>query len=438
MNEEMKSRKGLYVLLAILVAISIWIYEDEIGTTGVPNQVETTITDIPIIYTGEEDLAERGLMMLPEETTETMDLTITGGRRQVAHFSRDNIRVTVNLDYVEHDGVQMVSYSSVTSSNRRFSQSMITVRTPNMPTVNIKELNRKTVDVRCDLVGNLADGYTAGELVLSQTTVELQGQAVDVDPISYAKVTLNIGNQATESVSQELKLELYDASNQLVSNSNVRLMDETVQATLPVFVTKELQLIVDFKEADGLKKSNLDYEIKPSTIMVSGDASKLKNVKSIVLGEFELLDLLASGTSSHTYPIMIPDGCQNLSGVTRATLEVKFKDLERTQVVTDQFQFVNAPSGKHVDILSDSMTVSIYGTAEDVAAVTGSDLTIQVDLSNYTAASGTYTMPVTILENAEGDIGISGSYHLQFTIRDAEDVPEDIESSGMSGTESAE
>lgn len=437
MNEEMKSRKGLYILLALLVAISIWAYEDEFGTNDGPRQIETTITDVPIVYVGEEKLADRGLMMLPEETTETMDLTITGGRRQVSWFSRDNIRVAVNLDSVERAGVQMVAYSSITSNSRRFTQSMVTLRTPSMATVNIKELSRKTVDIRCDLIGNLADGYTAGELILSQTTMELQGQAEDIDSISYAKVTLDIGNQATESISEELTVQLYDTANQLVTNPNIRMVDETVRATLPVFVTKELQLIVDFKEADGLKKSNLDYEIKPSTIMVSGDASKLKNVKSIVLGEFDLLDLLGSGTSTHTYPIIIPDGCQNLSGVTRATLEVKFEDLERKQVVTDQFRFLNAPSGKYVDILTDSMTVSIYGTSEDVAAVTGEDLTILVDLSNYAAASGTYTMPVTVEEAAAGDIGISGSYHLQFTIRDAGDVPEDTESD-TPDTEAAE
>ena len=173
MNEEMKKHKGLYILLAILVAVSIWVYEDEVGKTGVPNQVETTITDIPVVYAGEERLSDRGLMMLEDETTATMDLTISGGRRQLATLSRDNMRVTVSLDGVDEAGIQSVAYSSITSSNRRFSQGMIVMRTPNVVTVNIKELNRKTVDIRCDLVGNLAEGYNAGELVLSQTSVEL-------------------------------------------------------------------------------------------------------------------------------------------------------------------------------------------------------------------------------------------------------------------------
>lgn len=424
MNEEMKSRKGLYILLAILVAISIWIYEDE--TKG--RQVETTITDIPIVYMGEERLADRGLMMLPEETTETMDLTISGSRREVAALSRDNMRVTVILDGIDRAGIQSVSYSSIASSNRRFTQDMIAMRTPGMVTVNIKELNRKTVDIRCELAGKLADGYNAGELVLSQTSVELQGQAEDIDVVSYAKVTLDIGNQADESVSQELKLKYYDANDQLVTNPNIRPVVESIQVTLPVFVTKELPLVVEFKEANGLKKSNLNYEIKPATIVVSGDASKLKNVKTIVLGEFDLMDMLGSNASSHTYPIIIPDGCQNLSGVTRATLEVEFKDMARAQVTTDQFQFLNAPGGKHVDVLTKEVTVTIFGTTEDVAEVSSEHLTIRVDLGNYAAASGTYTIPVTVVEDAPGDVGVTGTYQVQVTIREVGDeLPEEGE-----------
>ena len=418
MNEEMKSRNSLYLLLAFLVAISIWVYVDEFGNDGNPRETETTITDIPITYVGEENLTDRGLMLLPEETTATMDLTISGGRRQVAALSREQMRVVVNLDGISRAGVQSVAYSSITSTGKRFTQSMIEMRTPGMATVNIKELNRKAVDVRCELVGNLAEGYTAGELILSHAMLELQGQAADINPVSYVKVTLDIGDQATESVTQDLEFRYYDARDQLVTNPNIRPVVETIQVTLPVFVTRELPLVVDFKEADGLRESNLNYVINPSTIVVSGDASKLKNVKSIVLGEFDLMDLLGSDAHSHTYPIIIPDGCQNLSGVTRATLEIDFKDMARTQVTTSRIEFLNAPADKIVENLTESVTVNIFGTAGDVAEVTGEDLTVQVDLANYAAASGTYTVSAVVAEDAPGDIGITGTYQVQVTIRE--------------------
>lgn len=432
MNEELRKRKGLYLLLAILVAVSVWIYVDEFGNNGKPRETERTITDIPITYVGEENLADRGLMLLlDEETNTTMDLTISGGRRQVSFLGRDDIRVTVNLNSVERAGLQSVT-PTITSTDRHFSRDMVVSQTPSIAMVNIRELYSKTVEIRCELVGNLAEGCSAGELALSQTTLELRGQAEDIDPVAYAKVTLDIGDNAKETVTQKLEFSYYDSNDQLVTNPNIRPTVETVQVTLPVFVTKELELVVNFKESDGLRVSNLNYEIKPSTIVVSGDASVLKHVDTITLGEFDLLDLLGSGASSHTYPIIIPDGCQNLSGVTRATMEIEFKDIAKSQVVTNQFTYTNLAEGKYVEILTQELGVTIFGTAGEVAAVTGEDILVEVDLSNYAAASGTYTVPATVKVEASGDIGVTGTYQVQVTIR--EQSPEQPEQETEPGT----
>ena len=425
MNDELKKRKGVYLLLAILVAISIWVFEDEFGDNGNPRETETTITDIPITYIGEENLADRGLMMLVEEDTDTtLDLTISGARRQVSFLGRDDLRVTVNLNSVDRAGIQSLT-PTITSTDRHFSRDMVVSQSPSIATVNIKELNSKAVEIRCELVGNLAEGCSAGELVLSQTMLELRGQAEDIAPVAYAKVTLDIGENANETVTRKLEFTYYDLYDQVVINPNIRPTMETVQVTLPVYVTKELSLSVDFKESDGLKKSNLNYEIKPSTIVVSGDASVLNHVDTIVLGEFDLLGLLGSGASSHTYPIIIPDGCQNLSGVTRATLETEFKDMAKQQVTTSHFTHKNLPAGKQVDILTRELDVTIFGTTADVAAVTGEKITAEVDLSNYAGASGTYTVPADITVETDGDIGVSGTYHVQVTIR--EQVPDQPE-----------
>ena len=423
MNDELKKRKGVYLLLAVLAAVALWFYVDEFGNNGGPYETEVVINDIPITFVGEDGLADRGLMLLlDEETDTTLDLTLSGGRRQVVSLGRDDLRVTVNLNSVDRAGIQSLA-PTITSTKRHFSRDMIDSQSPSITMVNIKELNSKTVEIRCELVGNLAEGCSAGELVLSQTTLDLRGQAADIDPVAYAKVTLDIGDNANETVTQKLEFSYYDSHDQLVVNPNIRPTVETVQATLPVFVTKELSLVVDFKESAGLRKSNLDYEIKPSTILVSGDASVLNRVDTIVLGEFDLLDLLGSGASSHTYPIMIPDGCQNLSGVTRATLEIEFKDMARNQVITDRFAYTNLPDGKQVDILTQELGVTIFGTSEDVAAVTGGDISVEVDLSNYAAASGTYTVPATVRVETSGDIGVTGTYHLQVTIHERSPEP---------------
>ena len=45
-NEQGKKRKVLYILLALLAAISMWIYADEFGNNGGHRLIEKTIPSI--------------------------------------------------------------------------------------------------------------------------------------------------------------------------------------------------------------------------------------------------------------------------------------------------------------------------------------------------------------------------------------------------------
>ena len=420
-NEKVTSQwKSLYMLLAIIAAISMWFFVDEFGNNGGPHTAKVTITDIPIHYNGEAALAERGLMLMEEETSTTLDLTIVGARRKVVQLQRDDIRVTVNLIEVESAGIQPVDYR-ITFADRSFSENMITQRSISDATVNISELHSKTVDILCELKGNVAEGYSAGQLELSQETLEIRGEPGAIDPVSYVKVILDLGENTMETVSQELQFLYFDENHHAVSGYEIHPTVESITAKLPVYVTKQLQLVMDFREAPGVRASNLEYEIQPNTITVSGDAGQLKNINTIVLGEIDLLALRSSGADSYVYPIIIPEGCQNLSGVTQASLSIAFKDLISRSVSTNNITYTNLPQGKHVDILTQELPIRIFGTTEDVGTTTGEHISVTINLSNYSAASGTYTVPAVVTVDAPGDVGVAGSYQVQVTIRTLEE-----------------
>lgn len=423
-NEKGSSQwKSLYMLLAVVAAIAMWFFVDEFGNNGGPHTAKVTINDIPIHYNGEASLAERGLMLMDEETSTTLDLTIVGARRKVVQLQREDIRVTVNLIEVENPGIQTVDYR-INFTDRSFTENMITERSIDDATVNISELHSKTVDILCELKGNVAEGYSAGQLELSQETLEIRGEPDAIDPVSYVKVILDLGENTVETVSQELQFLYFDENHHAVSGYEIHPTVEYVTAKLPVYVTKQLRLVVDFQEAPGVRADNLDYEIQPKTITVSGDAGQLKNINTIVLGEVDLLALRNSGTYSYVYPIIIPEGCQNLSGVTQATLDIAFKDLITRAVSTSNITYTNLPQGKHIEILTQEMPVHIFGTTEDVEAVTGEHISVTANLANYSAASGTYTVPAVVTVDTSGDVGITGSYQVQVTIRTLEEPVE--------------
>ena len=189
-----------------------------------------------------------------------------------------------------------------------------------------------------------------------------------------------------------------------------------MQATLPVNVTKELKLVVDFIESPGARASNLNYTIEPETITVCGDAEKLRDVDSITLTSFDLTKL--SSATLYNYTIPLPEGCENLSGVTTATFRASFKDRTFATLTTSNFSLRNLPEGKDVSMLTEKLTVTVFGTSENVASLTGSDLEVIVDLADFGSAAGGYTVPATVRVKNGADVGVSGTYQVRVTIQD--------------------
>ena len=445
-NEKIGRRRVVYVLLSILVAAGIWLYADlTSGPNGTPQTQTREFLEIPIEYLYESTLTDRGLMLVDEDTDRTIDLELKGTRWLISSLDRSHIRVTASLYDVTSAGVQRVNYV-VSFTDSRFGNNAIQRENASfgMATVNISELYSRTIDVSCELVGGVADTYSAGQVELSHTEVEVRGLQEDINPISYAKVTLDIGANAVETVSRDLELQYYDENGRILDKSGIYSSVETVQATLPVFVTKELSLFVNFTDGPGCRARNTEYFIEPATIAVSGDATKLKDVETLELGKYDLRELGTTASENYTttnYLIILPDGCTNVSGVTRAALRIRFKDMTSATISTENISWLNLPEGKRVELLTDSLAVKVFGTEADVAALTGEDIAVTVDLDDYSAASGTYTIPAEVTVN-KGDVGISGLYQIQVTIREGgeeppppeeEAGPEDVEAAAPAG-----
>ena len=208
-----------------------------------------------------------------------------------------------------------------------------------------------------------------------------------------------------------------------VVGAGIRTTVEKVQVSLPVFVTKELRLTMNYIDAPGARIRNMKHVLDPGTIMVSGPAETLRDRETIVLGDFDLLSV-GNTESTHTYGITVPDGCTNLSGVTRSTLTISYPDKTSASVVTDRIRFENAPEGKNLEVQTPETVVSIFGTEADVDAVTGENITLVADLSDYSSALGSYTVPAVVEIDSGGDIGIAGTYEIQVAIREPGDEPE--------------
>lgn len=417
-NNQGDKANALYILISVLVAIAIWIYVDSSGNGGSAYETTVSVENIPVEFYGEDTyLADKGLMLL-DDTESTVSVEVSGSKTALMKLDVSAIRVRADVSDITSTGTQSISWRVIFPTS--FDSSNVSYK-PKKPStyavsVNVGELYRKSVDVRCDIQGAVAEGYIAGEVQCQPNVLELRGQQAEVEKISYAKVVLPIDN-IRETTTQTLTYKLYDENDREVDSVNVHPVTDRIQVVLPVNVIKELPLVINFVEAPGSRVANLDYTIEPLSVTVSGDAALLRDVDSIVLEEsFDLESF--SGEATYNYQITLPDGCENLSGVTRATLKIRYKDLVTATVTTSRIEYENAPEGKTVTVLTSDLPVTLRGTSADVNAVTPEDVILLADLRDVSSASGSYTVPVEVRVDTNGDVGVVGTYQIRITISD--------------------
>ena len=433
MENKERSRKGLYMVLAVLVAVIMWLFVNLTGgTNGAPRTTTQWFEDIPIEYIREDSLTSKGLMLLEENTDTAVDLKIESTYWTLANLTKEDIRVTVDLASISLAGKQMITYNYTISNSKFDSVLKVKERKPSSVYVNVAELHSKDIPVTCEVIGNVAEGCFAGQLQMSHSEINIRGQESDVSPVAYAKLVLDIGENAATTVSQSVTYQFYDAKDKLLENTNIHANVEEIHVVLPVSINKELKLVMNFIETPGIRAQSCDYSIQPETIVVSGDAMLLREINEIVLNDFELTSLTNEATT-YSYPIVIPDGCKNLSGITQAILQISRRDYAEQVLTVGNFEYTNLPTGKNVEIMTLDLPVRVFGTMDDVSALTSENLIAAVNLSEFSGAVGTYTVPAALKTNF-GDIGFVGDYEVQVRIYTEEDLPEQPSEDGLGET----
>ena len=406
--EPSNRRKVFYIIVSVFIASIVWFY------VNYSQEVTLTVSDVPVELLNEETtLAERGLMVLGNHDI-TVDLRLRVPRNIVFRFDTDKIRAVADLSAITAAGKQSLGYQLYYPSG--ISAHDVTVELPAVRSVQLEigELSRKEIEVRCKVVGNVAEGYIAGTLRLLPDMLEVRGQQVDIMSVNYALVTLNI-TDATASIVELLDYELYDFNDQPIHNPNIHPVSEQIQVTMPVMTVKEVPLVVDFIETPGVRLNHFTYALDFERIMISGDATTVESIDKIVLGTLDLSGLEAQETI--TYGITLPDGVNNLSGTTTATLIITYNDLTVKTLDATQFEYENLSTKREVSIVTSTLPVTLRGTQEDLDAVTPEQVRVVADLSDVADASGSYTVPANVYVDGL-DLGAVGEYEVTVHIGD--------------------
>lgn len=418
------TRKIITFGISLVLAFALWMYV----VTVVGPEYEETFRDVPVVYQGVSALKEKNLMILDDETP-TVDLKLSGNRRDLNKLSSSNIVVTLDLSKILDPGKTSYRYDVSYPGNVASDSVTIQSQNPTGITLEIVRSKEKKVPVHVSFdEAAIAEGYGFLPIEQELTEIQISGPEDVINQITQARIDLEINQENNKTdISGEYVASLCDAKGQQVDSRYVTVTTEgaeTINVSLPVRMKKVLPLTVQVIEGGGATEQNSPVTISPSTITVLGKEEVLKELEELSLGEIDLRQW-TENTESMTLPIELPEGLTNKSGVAEATVMVELPELTTREFVIgrDAFKKQNLPAGTYPEISTEQLIITVRGTKNAVDAMTDAMLSATIDLTDAKIGQmKDWTVEVQIVGEPDGVGIIGGPYTVWIEIMDASKV----------------
>lgn len=380
-------------IVSLLFAMLIWGY---VMVEVNPKRVKT-ITDVPISFSGESSLHDRGL-------------AVRGDRDDI--LRNVTVRVKVQLtDYTGLDASDISASVSLRPVNKAdtyklkidATSSLGTVEnvSPSEISIEVDELATMLVPIDVEYSGELPDGYWKSEPTLASQSIKVSGPRDDVSTISKAICTIDLEDRTT-SYNEAILLKYVDKNGDEIDTA--LFLDTLPSVVVKMDVMRIVELPINAADAvlgaDALPANYEVYDVvaTPPTVRVVGSENALSGLTGI---KIENIDVSGSTSSvQQNVVITAPEGTTLLDDP-NITVYVGIREKQ------DSAQFKGVPIetkglGKKLtaELSATECEVNITGRTSLMKLLRRKDVSVYVDLTGLTA--GTYKItPMVSLASKE-------------------------------------
>lgn len=416
MKKSLTNNIGLK-LLAFLFAFMLWLL-----VVNIDDPVDTkTFDSIPVTIEHAEVVTQDQRSYQVLDGTDTVSVTVSATRSVLEKISAENIVATADMRelYLESQipieiTIPGYEFESATANPRNVQ-------------VKIEQNKSDTFPITVTTTGTVRDGYVLGNVQADPERVTVNGPESVIDRISKVVAQVNVSGLSEDS-SIDAVLTYYDSDNNEISAEQLanNLGTTGVKVNVTLYHTARIPVTVDTSgvtAADGYSISEVTWT--PEEIQLAGEEEVLDALESIRIPADAVDITFISQRTEQTVDITpyLPEG-------TRLVDENGNNILVTARVAREGTKSFDIPVGSiTVDNLSDSLTVSGYGSGDDLEVHIGgpqeqlnslqlSDLTVSIDLKECTKA-GDYEVPVTItLPSDAADCTVETSVTVTVTLQE--------------------
>ena len=405
----MKS-KLLTALLSAVIALALWVY---VVTVVSPNS-DRQYQNVAVTLQGETMLQERGLMIVSRDMP-SVSLHLEGNRTDLDKLNSSNITLTADVSKIYDPGTHNLRFSPSYPGDVASGAISVLSQNPVAITIEVEERVSKPVPVSIRYDGTLQENFMADKenIQLDFENVNVTGPKSVIDKISMAQIAVDLSDQV-ETISQTYEYTLCNEAGEPVDAQLVTTDVEAVTLTLRIVRVKQIQLKFNIISGGGATAENTQITVESGyELQVSGSDNLLEGLETLEVGTIDLGMMEAD--EELTFPIKLPEGVANETGVSEVKVTVKLPELETRTITVKNFETINIPEGLEAELITQALEIKLRGPKDVVESMTESDVVVIVDFAN--AQSGTIKVKAEVSSGII-EVGAVGNYTVSATLRE--------------------
>ena len=403
--KESRNEKLIAKILCVLAAIILWFYVVMTDTTT----DEKAFSGISVDIRGRDRIEDTLGLTIISGYDLTVDVTVKGPRADINRLTVDDVKAYIDMKTV--DGAGEYTLPIRTSLPNGITAGALSA---NYMTVYVDKRTTISVPVKIVTSQVIEADFTMGTPEPSIETVNVSGPEEVLQTIDHAEASFDLG-RVSKTIISTGKLTLVDANGNEINDPYVRLQTAEVTVRFPVYVYRDFELKVDTKYG-YYDSTNSRITISPASIQVRGDPDVISSMDSISLGQID--EKKITGDETKNMAIMLPDGVENLSGTTTATVTITQIGTTTKKLNVTDINVVN-PNGLEYTLERNSMTVTFRGTKTMLDMLSSRNVSLTLDLGYLNKTAGTVSVPVTVnvQSTLSGKVYEIGDYSMNVTIK---------------------
>jgi len=257
-------------LICLVISFGIWAYV----VTLENENYEYTFEHVEVQLDGVNELKTEKNLSIISGYDNKVSITVSGSRREILQYTAEDIFAHVDLGGITAADRYSLDVAVDLPDNIKFVSSE-----PSKINVFVDETTTTTVDLKVNLLYNVAADLTIHEPEPSVDKITVTGPKTVLDTIANAQITYDLGS-VTTSVNFNSSIVLVDADGNEIGNPYIKTDVSDVMVKVPVTMEKTLQFVALYT-ANDTDRFAYKVSFTPENAKVTGDPKTVAEMTGI-------------------------------------------------------------------------------------------------------------------------------------------------------------